>query len=186
MQILLIDNGTKHLRSLKKLLSNGTVTTVPLFAKYPSSNDFDLIVLSGGSKFSVLKYQNKFAEEIKLVKNSKTPIIGICEGCEIIAFSFGSILEKLIMKTRGIKEISLIGENTFITSLNNFKVYEAHRFAITKLGKNLIGLAKSKDGFEIIKHKNKNIFGFQFHPEMLVERTLGDDIFRSLIQTLSR
>jgi GMP synthase (glutamine-hydrolysing) len=182
MKVLLIDNGTKHLRSLKKLLINNEVVTVSLFTKYPNPNDFDLVVLSGGSKFSVLKYPGKFAQEIKLVKNSKTPIIGICEGCEIIAFAYGSILEKLKKKTLGIKEITLIENIAFLTSLKNFKVYEAHHFAITKLGKNLLGLAKSKDGYEIIKHKTKNIFGFQFHPEMLVEKTLGDEIFKYHIQ----
>lgn len=39
----------------------------------------------------------------------------------------------------------------------------------------------SKDGVEIIKHKQKIIYGFQFHPEMFPDQTQGDELFANLI-----
>lgn len=184
MRILLIDNGSKHLQNLLRLLKKNEIVTIPFFVKYPRTDDFDLIILSGGSRYSVLNNPDKFGQEISIVKKSKVPIIGICEGCEIIAYAYGSTLERLEKKTKGIKEILITKKYDFIPSTNSFKVYEAHHWSITKLGRILLGLAKSKNGFEIIKHKNKNIYGFQFHPEMLVEKTLGDEIFNSLIRKL--
>lgn len=181
MKILLIDNGSKHLRSLLKLLKKNEIVTAQFFGQYPSAENFDLIILSGGSKYSILKHPEKFNQEVDLVKTSKIPIIGICEGCEIIAYAYGSVLKKLEKKTKGVKKILITRKYNLVPPISNFKVYEAHRWSITKLGRALLGLAKSKDGFEIIKHKTKNIFGFQFHPEMLVEKTVGDEIFNNLI-----
>jgi gamma-glutamyl-gamma-aminobutyrate hydrolase PuuD len=68
--------------------------------------------------------------------------------------------------------------------LPKIKVFEAHHWAITDLGKYLKGLAKSRTGYEIIKHKTKNIFGLQFHPEMLDNESAGDEIFRRIISKL--
>lgn len=179
MKVLLIDNGTKHLGKLKELLKNYEIHVCKLFSTYPDFNLFDLVVLSGGSQISVVSAPEVFKQEIDLIKKSQTSIIGICEGCEIIAYTYGSELKYLEHKTKGVKKIHLISKEFVFNK--DIEVYEAHHFAIKNLGDDLVELATSDDGVEIIKHKNKNIYGLQFHPEMMVDVTLGDEIFRKVI-----
>ena len=184
MNILLIDNGSKHLKKLQRLLSSNSITTIPFFSSYPDKR-FDLIILSGGSRFAVNENPEKFDKEINLIKNAQTPIIGICEGCEIIAYAFGSKLEKFTPKSKGIKTIEIV-DKAFLESPKEIKVYEAHHWAIKKLGQNLIEVAKSQNGFEIIKHRQKPIYGLQFHPEMFVDKTLGDEIFKQIVDRITK
>ncbi len=179
MKILLIDNGTKHLGKLKDLLKDNDIDVYKLFSKYPTDDQYDLIVLSGGSQISITAAPEIFEQEIDLIKKTKTPIIGICQGCEIVAYTFNSELEYLEHKTKGIKRIELL--STLFNLDEQIYVYEAHHFAIKKLGNELVELAKSNDGVEIFRHRNKQILGMQFHPEMFVDKTLGDDIFRKAV-----
>ncbi len=178
MNILIIDNGTKHLGRLKKLLIGNKIDVYKLFSKYPDTNKYNLVILSGGSQISIINAPEIFTQEIQLVKNSTVPIIGICQGCEVIAYTFGSELSYLNRKSKGIKNITLLPPLTKFSK--HIDVYEAHNLVISKLGKNLLSYGESKDGIEIIKHKVKNIVGLQFHPEMMVDKTLGDELFRNI------
>lgn len=183
MRVLLIDNGTKHLDDLKRLLLGHKIDIYELFSKYPSTFGYNLIVLSGGSKIAIKDSPSSFANEIELIKNSKTPIIGICEGCELIAYAYNSDIEKTTPKVKGIKEIEII-KNNYFTLPSPINVYEAHHWAIKRLGRKLTGLARSRTGFEIIKHKSKPIYGFQFHPEMFVDKLVGDDMFNQVLSKI--
>ncbi len=183
MKVLIVDNGTKHLPSLKRLLSSNEVIILPFSSVYSEDDQFDLIILSGGSKFAIKQNPEKFTNEIDLVKNLTTPIIGICEGCEIIAYAYDSKLVSFRPKAKGIMDIQIIDKSFFNLS-SPIKVYEAHHWAIGSLGPKLIGIAKSEHGWEIIKHKERSIYGLQFHPEMFVDKTLGDEVFKKIISVV--
>jgi GMP synthase (glutamine-hydrolysing) len=185
MKILIVDNGTKHLRKLRELLFTHEITTRQLFGQYDDYDKFSLIILSGGSQISIISAPEIFKEEINLVKTSRVPIIGICEGCEIIAYAFGSKFVYFDKKAKGLKRIDVLDKDSIFGGLDNFKAYEAHHFAITKLGKNLVGLAKSHLGYEVVKHKNKKIYGLQFHPEMLDNESYGDNVFRRIVSKIT-
>jgi carbamoylphosphate synthase small subunit len=45
-----------------------------------------------------------------------------------------------------------------------------------------VGLANSIEGIEIIKHKDKPIYGFQFHPEMFPNLSDGDELFANIVK----
>lgn len=182
MKILLIDNGTTILPQLKKLLSGNTIEVRNLFSQYPDPEKFNLIILSGGSKYEVVPDAKLFCREMNLVKTTPTPIIGICEGCELIAYTYGSKLKSFKPKAHGVRKIEILG--TLFNPPIVVEVYEAHHWAIKKLGPDLIGLAKSRHGYEIIKHKTKLIYGLQFHPEMLVNQTQGDEIYKHILQII--
>lgn len=182
MKILLIDNGTKHLGKLKELLNGNEIHIFKLFSKYPNFNLYDLVVLSGGSQLSIISAPEIFKQEIDLIKKTTTPIIGICQGSEIIAHAFNSELIYLEHKIKGIKEIEFV--NYKFKFNKDTRVYEAHHFAIKKLGNELIELGRSRDGVEIFRHKNNKIYGIQFHPEMMVDETSGDEIFSKIISMI--
>ncbi len=47
----------------------------------------------------------------------------------------------------------------------SFQAYSLHQNGISNLSEFYI-LAKSKDSIHVIKHKNKEIYGVVFHPEV--------------------
>jgi len=185
VNVLIIDNGTKHIGRLKKLLLNNNINTIPLFEKYEELEKYDLIVLSGGSQFSIINAPEVFKEEISLVRTSRVPILGICQGCEIIAYAFDSKMQYFRKKSHGLKRVEVLVHNSIFGEHNTFKVFESHHWGIGQLGNNLKGLAKSKTGFEVITHITRPIYGLQFHPEMLPDLSYGDDIFLRIVGKLT-
>ncbi len=177
MKILLVDNHTKDIAELKRLLGNFDFTTISMEDFSASSAEgFDLIILSGGSGIrSVKNHPGDYVNEIDFVKNTDKKIIGICLGAQIIATAFGCELVNLDTEHKGITKISLTKTG------NMYEVYEAHRFAITNTPDEIEVLATSDHGIEMFKHKTKPIYGLQFHPEMFVDKMAGDEIFLNLL-----
>lgn len=183
MKILVVDNGTSYLEQLKDLLSGHDFFVIRYSdIRDVRSDDFDAIILSGGHDFPVNGNGEKLKKEIDLINTAGKPILGICFGFELIAYIFGSKLEMMRDKEHGILDIFVVEPDEIFTDIPNFKVYESHRWVIKEPAKDLIVLACSKDGIEAIKHKNKPIYGVQFHPEMFIEKTCGDEIFRNFLK----
>ena len=183
MKVLIIDNHTKYLGKLRDLLVNYEIEITD-FERINSDDSHDLAILTGGSFLSIENAPEIFKDEINFIRNTTKPIIGICQGAQLIAYSYGSILEFIKRRTKGIKEIELINNTNLDIDTKYFYVYESHQWAIKNLGKDLEGLAKSKNGFEIVKHKSKKIYGLQFHPEMAINKSLGDEIFNLCIRNV--
>jgi GMP synthase (glutamine-hydrolysing) len=185
MKILVVDNGTSHLSELKNILSSHDFGIV----KYHEINsvnadDFDAIVLSGGD-FPLKGNEAKLQEEIDLIKNYQKPIFGICFGFEVIAYVFGAKLKQLRSKEQGILDLKVIEPDQIFLNIPNFQVYEGHRWVINKPTDEIIALARSKDGIEAIKHKTRPIYAVQFHPEMFVKETCGDEIFNNFLKLVN-
>jgi len=121
---------------------------------------FDKIILGGTplKEFNYLNHLDKF----EWIKNTKKPILGICAGCQIIGKIFGADL--IYSKEIGMIEISKIKENILFEE-TNFNAYSLHNKSLTNLSKFEI-LAKSDKSIEAIKHKQKEIYGVLFHPEI--------------------
>jgi len=182
MNIFLLNNGTKYLSELKDLLKKyGRVTENDNKESLKSVVE-DLVVLSGGHHHSVLSHPDEYQPEKEFLLNSSVPVLGICLGAEIIAYSFGALLESLKTEEKGLKKIKVLKVDKLFSGITDFNVYESHKWAITKLPDELEGLAKSNTGFEVIKHKTKPIFGFQFHPEMFEDKSCGYEIFDNLFR----
>lgn len=180
MKVLLIDNGSNLLSKLQELIPGSEVTVKYNDIKLSDSNNFDLIVLSGGGKHNILFEEDFFREEISMVRSGK-PVVGICFGCELVARAFGGELVELPENQKGVYEIEILDKTLGSGSI---KVYEGHRWAISKVPNEFEVLAKSETGPEIIKHKTLPIYGLQFHPENMVDKTAGDELFLKLLSKL--
>ena len=186
MNILVIDNGTTYLENIKGLLTGNTVVvrrwSDPSALQGVSA---DLVIFSGGHDIPVLGHEKEFEDEIEFVKNTHIPVLGICLGFEIIARAFGVLPKILTKKEKGIVEIyPKVSEPIFEGVGKGFLVYESHRWAIGRAPEEFVSLADSSDGVEIMRHKKRMIYGFQFHPEMLVEKTEGRRIFENFFRVV--
>lgn len=177
MKILLIDNGTTLLHKLEALIpGNEIVHSFDDFDK--DATNFDLVILSGGSKYQLVGNEEKFEKEINFIKNTNIPIIGICFGYELIVVAFGGILKELSEDKKGMYEVRVLDKDL---GEGIVRIYESHRWVVDTLPDIFEVLVISNDGPEIIKHKEKSIYGIQFHPENFVEETEGDELFLKLL-----
>ncbi|MBU0612560.1 gamma-glutamyl-gamma-aminobutyrate hydrolase family protein [Patescibacteria group bacterium] len=187
MNILVINNGSTFIRQLKKLLAKHELTVLgPVELKQFPTDQFDLIVLSGGSIKHVMRNEKLYQKELELIRKTKIPIIGICLGLELIILVLNGKLAKMKKKKVGLAEIKISKRNPIFVNLPNKKVYKHHRWNIKKLPRTLIELARSEDGVEVVRHRSKKIYGFQFHPEVFPATTCGDEIFNNLLKELKK
>ncbi len=181
MRVLIVDNGTSYLPQLQRLIGHDNVDVVAWSSIPPDvARIHDYCVLSGGHTFSVVGHEIELAREIAFVRETTIPILGICFGFEVIARAFGATLIEREAKEKGIIDIEPLQPHPIFSGLKRFRVFENHRWVAQELSEEFIGLARSRDGFEIIQHRERPIIGFQFHPEMFPERSEGDDLFRNL------
>lgn len=186
MNILIVDNNTSYLDSLLKLVEKHKSSVIKWeYFKYHNLGNYDFIILSGGHPNAIAYKHQLYEEEIKTILSSNIPLLGICLGFELIAYAFGGKLKELPQKEKGVLEIEVIKDDQVLKNIKKIEVYESHRWVAEDLPQELIPLAKSKDGIEIIKHITRFIYGFQFHPE-IVEDKEDLKIFNNILELASK
>lgn len=181
MKTLIVDNHTKHLEELKKCFENVTVISREEITKH-SSEDFDLIVLSGGSHVpTVLNHEEIYQEEERLLSLGK-PVIGICLGCEIICKAFGGELEFMTEHEVGEKNFEVLDKSLADKiGAGGLVAFEAHLLKIKKIPNHFYEVVRSDHGPEIIKHQELPIIGIQFHPEVRISQELWSWVLEQVL-----
>lgn len=181
MKTLIINNHSKYIKELVSSFSDVVVVDKENLTEDFNTNDYNLIVVSGGSDIpTVLRHPEKYICEINIIKKSKIPVLGICLGAEIICVAYGGELEQLKEDHRGNIRLE-IKDNKLksILGSNEIDVRESHQNGIKILPINFIPCAFSEHGIEIFKHQEKPIIGFQFHPEISNNKKIFDWIFET-------
>ena len=178
MKIFVVDNHSKDIEELKRLIGNFDFSICTKEDFIPEkTNGFDLIIFSGGSGVhSVKNHSDEYKIEIDFIKNTNKKIIGICLGCQVVAVALGCTLKEMPDKEKGIVKIKYKD--------NELNVYDSHRFSIAKVSSDVEVLATSIDGIEMIRHKTKSIFGMQFHPEVRLGDNDGVKIFLEILNNI--
>ncbi|MHA1475659.1 MAG: glutamine amidotransferase-related protein [Promethearchaeota archaeon] len=115
----------------------------------------------------------KYQTEMKIIREYEKPILGICYGLQLIACAYG-------FEITGISnpDINIENEKSLILNINpefelfpknQINVYESHLEEIKFVPKftDIFKIYASSPSckIQIIKHKSRQIFGIQFHPE---------------------
>jgi GMP synthase-like glutamine amidotransferase len=132
---------------------------------------YSKVVLSGTAlkDHATLKQVEKF----KWIKTCDKPILGICAGMQTISLVFDEPLLNCLQI--GMAEIRTLKENPLFQG--DFKAYVLHNYSVGPC-RNFEALAESAKCIQAIKHKQKNIFGVLFHPEVR-----NQDILKKFIQS---
>lgn len=167
MKVLVVDNHTKDLKELCSMFSDFIVVDKEKFESFPSKENFNLVVFSGGTNVpTVLRHPEEYEAEINFVKSTKIPVVGICLGFEIIAYAFGGKLKEIKRDKSKIVELNIVDKSLKeIFKQKNIRVYESHFIGIENVPKDFNLLANSSHGVEIMEHKDRPILAIQFHPE---------------------
>lgn len=137
-------------------------------------SDINGVIITGSSLevYEKKEWIYKTEEFIKKFKQLKIPVLGVCFGCQLIAQAFGG---KVVKNIKGRE----IGTCKILLSNNSAKdrllsglpleiyVQESHISAVEKLPKKAIVLAENDYGIQAFKLLNENIWGVQFHPEVI-------------------
>jgi len=121
--------------------------------------NYDRVILSG-TPLGETGYIKEI-ERFDWIKSLEKPLIGICAGMQVIGLLFGSELKEC--QEIGMTYIDVVKENPLFPS--NIMVYELHKYAIKPSGRFEV-LAKSEKCVQAIRHKDKELYGLLFHPEV--------------------
>lgn len=186
MRIALVNNGTKEPDLLYDLLAGNEIAT------YASEDalgvlaaSHDLIVLSGSSRYPIVYHLDDLSAELEMIRTTRTALIGICYGAELLTVAYGGTLRDTGHKDKGIYTVSPVIDDPIFGGKSAFDVYEAHRWIIDRLSSDLEVLAASTAGPEVIRHTTRPHYGFQFHPEKMCDQTYGDELFRSVLSRIT-
>lgn len=117
------------------------------------------VILSGNTlkDHQTLEHIEKFG----WIKTLERPILGICAGMQTINLVFDNPLKPYLQI--GMTEIQTVKENPLFEG--DFNVYSLHNYSVA-LYETFEVLAQSGSCIQAIKHKEKNVYGVLFHPEV--------------------
>ncbi len=138
-------------------------------------SNYDGVVISGRStrplsveqrKVILSRYRQLFAE-------AKVPVLGICFGAEIFAFSYGARIRRMNMGEFGQVEIHFNSSYPLSNGVGSMTVYQSHMMMIEDLPECIKNYASSTTcPNQVLKHRSRPQFGVQFHPEMTEDDTI--------------
>jgi GMP synthase-like glutamine amidotransferase len=122
-------------------------------------NRYDEIILSGSALKNTVTLNQ--TERFHWIRDCSKPVLGICAGMQTIGLVFDGRVEKC--REIGVTEIVTAKTNILFSS--TFKAYALHNYALVPSA-NFEVLAESAKCIHAIKHKQKDIYGVLFHPEV--------------------
>jgi GMP synthase (glutamine-hydrolysing) len=111
-------------------------------------------------------------EKFQWLKTLSKPVLGICAGMQTIGVVFGLKLPRCL--EIGVTEVETLMPNQLFSG--TFKAYSLHNFSVES-SVNFEVLAESEKCLQVLKHKQMQLYGILFHPEVR-----NADILKRFIQ----
>ncbi len=170
-EIIVVDFGSQYnqviVKALRSLEIKSELISYEEIDKYINSNTKG-IILSGGP-MSV--YESDAYKIDSKIFELNIPILGICYGMQYMIHNFGGKVSKSDYKEFGQKDVEIISECKLTKGISKkTSVFMSHNDSVEELGDNFIAIGKTNEHIAIVKHKEKEIYGTQFHLE--VEHTM--------------
>lgn len=172
--IMIVDHGSQYTHLIKRNMRDLGKEAEILNAKSLSLQEVDgkapeAIIMSGGPS-SVYAGGNEASEELikKLYSSWDVPLLGICFCHQLIAHALGGKVEKGKSGEYGLSMIAVDEEDLLFRGLpGEFQAWVSHFDEVKALPEGFVSLAHSSTcAVEAMRHKEKRIFGTQFHPEV--------------------
>lgn len=145
---------------------------------------WDAIILTG-TDVPPQRHMGLYDREIELIREAECPVLGICGGHQILALSFGGSIGLLETPLYGRVGVRARKVDPILEQLGEeFTVFTKHKFCVKELPDDFDVLATDVaiDSAYVVKHRERPLYGVQFHPE---RRNQGTQLLRNFF-ALSR
>lgn len=124
-----------------------------------------VIVAGGDSMRNYIDWNDNVYQGGEIILRGEVPILGICLGHQIISRVFGSVL--YYSDERRWHEMTLLKDDKILEGFDNgLLVWENHAYAVASIPDQFELFARGNvTPIQMMKHKEKEIYGVQFHPE---------------------
>ncbi|MDR1121896.1 MAG: glutamine-hydrolyzing GMP synthase [Dysgonamonadaceae bacterium] len=167
-KIIILDFGSQTTQLIgRRIRELNTYCEILPYNKFPEGDENIKGVILSGSPFSV-NDQDAFRVDLSPIRK-KYPVLGICYGAQLLAFSSGGKVEKGDSREYGRANLSSLNESdSLLKGISvNSQVWMSHGDTITVLPKNFEIIAETKDveaaAYQI---QGEATWGVQFHPEV--------------------
>ena len=157
----------------------------------------DLIYATGRVTYdwTIEEILKDYDAELKMFQNTAIPTIGVCAGHQLMAIAYGATFGKMVetaedeetIRETGFQDIEIIKNAPLFKDLDNkFRCYELHRDEVKSIPDNFELLASTEMcKIQAMKHKNKNLYGVQFHPEQYNDQNLDGKVILTNLLNLT-
>jgi GMP synthase (glutamine-hydrolysing) len=182
-KVVILDFGSQYTQVIARRVRESKVySEILAFNSSPASiqgTGARGIILSGGpsSVFSPNAPQINPA-----VFDLGLSVLGICYGVQLMAFHLDGNVAFSDHREYGAGRLTTISESILFEGLPEyFQVWNSHGDKITKLPPGFVSIGTTENSpFAAVEHREKRLFGLQFHPEV-AHTPLGKDILENFL-----
>ena len=193
MTVAVIDFGAKYTHNPVAVIDFGAQYTQLIARRVREQNVYSEIfppdvkakdlehakaVILSGSRSGV--YETEAPQLDPDILNLGVPVLGICYGLQAIVHNAGG---RIIRGTGEYGNANIYAEkdSPLLGDLKGTQVWMSHADEIVSLPDTLEVIARSSNNvIAAVRHKEKPIYGVQFHPEV-VHSLIGNDVFRNFL-----
>lgn len=185
-KVLIIDFGSQYTQLIARRVRESEVycEIVP-FNKIPELTDDIKGIILSGSPSSIRDLEAPKVDIEKLT--SFRPVLGVCYGAQLMAHSFGGLVEKSNLREYGRAHLQIKNTDDVLLKgvSDNSQVWMSHADTIKSIG-NRFELIASSDSVEVAAFRSINgnfphkVYALQFHPEVY-HSTEGHKIIQNFL-----
>ena len=171
--LIVIDNQSSHIKTFKRnFLSEQDFDYIFFDHNQPiilsSKANVQGIILSGG-RGTPYEPLNLTANFISLM-NFDVPVLGLCLGHEIVSVAFRGRIKRMAVPINRKEKVTILDKTDPIfegLDRQEIIIKEKHSHYVSEIPPGFVNLGRSEScQYEIIRHPQKPIYGFQGHPEV--------------------
>lgn len=186
--VLIIDFGSQYTHLIERNLRELRIDAKVIPSYLPISEVLDCdpkgIILSGGPN-SV--YGIDAPRIDKTLLYGDIPILGICYGMQLITHLLGGEVERGEKREYGPSMLFIDRKDPLFLGISSpQRVWMSHSDLVTRLPEGFVSLAHTKETpFAAIKHRDRPIYGVQFHPEVS-HTPCGKDLLDNFVHLIAK
>ena len=167
--IVILDFGSQYTQLIaRRIRELGVYCEIHPFnvnKQFLKNKNIKGLILSGGPS-SV--YEKNAPRVENALLDLGLPVLGICYGLQLITDLSGGRVVKAEKKEYGLAELILVGRHPLFKEIPNLSaVWMSHGDKVLEPGAGFKVIARTANSpFAAIAHKEKPLFGLQFHPEV--------------------
>nr|HOP09411.1 glutamine-hydrolyzing GMP synthase [Candidatus Methanofastidiosa archaeon] len=165
--VLVVDFGSQYTHLIARRIRQLNVFSEVMEAGMVAPEDlhFDAVILSGGPSSVYDEGAPTNDKLLKAIVENDIPTLGICYGMHLLVHNMGGKVSRG-NKEYGISIMRTAEDPIFKGLEGEQRVWMSHGDSLDKVPEDFKVIATSDRAPAAIKHVSKNIYAFQFHPEV--------------------